>query len=101
MQLVPDRPLRLFERPEPVEAIASVPDGPPIRFRWRRLMHEVSAFEGPERIAPQWWKQEASTLTRDYFRIEDQNGTRFWLFREGLYATETARPKWYVHGLFA
>ena len=100
-QAVPERPLRLFERPEPVEAIASVPDGPPIRFRWRRLMHEVSAFEGPERIAPQWWKQEASALTRDYFRIEDTQGTRFWLFREGLYASETARPKWYVHGLFA
>lgn len=98
---VAERPLRLFERPEPVEAMASVPDGPPIRFRWRRLMHEVSAYEGPERIAPQWWKQEAQALTRDYFRIEDTSGARFWMFREGLYASETARPKWYVHGLFA
>lgn len=98
---IAERPLRLFERPELVEAMASVPDGPPIRFRWRRLMHEVSAFEGPERIAPLWWKQEAQALTRDYFRIEDTSGTRFWIFREGLYATETARPKWYVHGLFA
>jgi len=96
-----ERPLRLFERPEPVEAIASVPDGPPIRFRWRRLMHEVNAVEGPERISPHWWRQEAQALTRDYFRIEDTNGTRFWLFREGLYASETARPRWYVHGLFA
>ena len=98
---VAERPLRLFEQPEPVEAIASVPDGPPIRFRWRRLMHEVSAFEGPERLSPQWWKQEMHSLTRDYFRIEDTSGTRFWIFREGLYATETARPRWYVHGLFA
>jgi len=98
---VAERPLRLFERPEQVEAIASVPDGPPIRFRWRRLIHEVNAVEGPERLAPHWWKQDAQALTRDYFRIEDTNGTRFWLFREGLYASETARPKWYVHGLFA
>jgi protein ImuB len=97
----PERPLRLFENPEPVEAIASVPDGPPVRFKWRRLMHEVAAVEGPERISPQWWKQEASALTRDYFRIEDREGQRFWLFREGLYASETARPRWYVHGLFA
>lgn len=97
----PERPLRLFERPEPVEAIASVPDGPPVRFRWRRLTHEVAAVEGPERISPEWWKREASALTRDYFRIEDREGRRFWLFREGLYASETARPKWYVHGLFA
>jgi protein ImuB len=97
----PERPLRLFERPEPVEAIASVPDGPPLRFRWRRLTHEVAAFEGPERISPLWWSQETQALTRDYFRIEDKEGQRFWLFREGLYASETARPKWYVHGLFA
>ena len=97
----PERPLRLFETPELVEAIASVPDGPPVRFKWRRLMHEVAAVEGPERIAPEWWKQEASALTRDYFRIEDKEGQRFWLFREGLYASETARPRWYVHGLFS
>jgi protein ImuB len=97
----PDRPIRLFERPEPVEAIASVPDGPPLRFRWRRLTHEVAAIEGPERIAPEWWRQEASALTRDYFRVEDVQGHRFWLFREGLYGSETPRPRWYVHGLFA
>ncbi|MDB5641721.1 MAG: hypothetical protein JWN07_1038 [Hyphomicrobiales bacterium] len=97
----PERPLRLFENPELVEAIASVPDGPPVRFKWRRLTHEVAAVEGPERISPEWWKQEANALTRDYFRIEDRDGQRFWLFREGLYASETARPKWYVHGLFA
>lgn len=98
---IPERPLRLFERPEPVEAIASVPDGPPLRFRWRRLTHEVAAVEGPERISPEWWRREAQALTRDYFRIEDAQGHRFWLFREGLYAAETARPKWFVHGLFA
>ncbi len=97
----PERPLRLFESPEPVEAIASVPDGPPLRFRWRKLMHEVAAVEGPERISPEWWRQEARALTRDYFRIEDREGQRFWLFREGLYASETARPRWYVHGVFA
>lgn len=97
----PDRPVRLFDRPEPVEAIASVPDGPPLRFRWRRLTHEVAAIEGPERIAPEWWRHETSALTRDYFRVEDVEGHRFWLFREGLYGSETARPRWYVHGLFA
>ena len=97
----PDRPVRLFERPEPVEAIASVPDGPPLRFRWRRLTHEVAAIEGPERISPEWWRREASSLTRDYFRVEDVEGHRFWLFREGLYGQETPRPRWYVHGIFA
>ncbi|MDR3408567.1 MAG: DNA polymerase Y family protein [Methylovirgula sp.] len=93
------RPIRLLEKPEPIEAIASVPDGPPVRFRWRRVLHEVAAIEGPERIAPEWWKHDA--LTRDYFRAEDAEGRRFWLFREGLYETGTARPRWFLHGLFA
>ncbi len=94
------RPIRLFEKPEPVEALAMVPDGPPLRFRWRRALHEVVAFEGPERIAPQWWKQETKALTRDYFRVEDAQGRRFWLYREGLYERETQRPRWFLQGLF-
>ncbi len=81
------------------EAIASVPDGPPLRFRWRRVLHEVAAVEGPERIAPEWWKNSQS-FTRDYFRAEDRDGQAFWLYRDGLYR-ETAEPRWFMHGLFA
>jgi len=96
------RPLRLFDRPEEIDAIAEVPDGPPARFRWRRVMHEVAATEGPERIAMEWWRDETGrALTRDYFRVEDANGRRFWLYREGLYGRETNAPRWFVHGLFA
>ncbi len=95
------RPIRVFERPEPVEAIAEVPDGPPLRFKWRRVMHEVVSIEGPERIAPEWWAQQAPQLTRDYFRVEDKEGRRFWMFREGLYGEEAPRPGWFLHGVFA
>jgi protein ImuB len=94
------RPIRLLQHPEPIEAIASVPDGPPVKFRWRRVLHEIAAIEGPERIAPEWWKKEVA-LTRDYFCAEDSEGRRFWLFREGLYERETARRRWFMHGLFA
>ena len=93
------RPLRLFARPEPVEAVAEVPDGPPARFRWRRVLYHVARAEGPERIAAEWWR--ADDLTRDYFRVEDSAGRRFWLFREGLYGRETMAPRWYLHGVFA
>jgi protein ImuB len=100
--LSPSRPLRLFARPEPVEAIAEVPDGPPVKFRWRHVMHQVTRAEGPERIAMEWWRNErGDKLTRDYFRIESQSGARVWLYREGLYGRETERPRWYLHGLFA
>jgi protein ImuB len=98
----PLRPLRLFASPEPVEeTLSEVPDGPPRRFRWRRVMHEVAHAEGPERIAPEWWKDEEGAATRDYFRVEDREGRRFWLYREGLYNAETGHPRWFVHGLFA
>lgn len=94
-----DRPLRLFARPEPVEATAAVPDGPPLRFRWRRTLYQVVRAEGPERIAPEWWR-DGEELSRDYFRVEDPTGHRFWLYREGLYGRETSAPRWYMHGVF-
>jgi protein ImuB len=96
-----DRPLRLFARPEPVEAMAEVPDGPPVRFRWRRALYLVARAEGPERIAPEWWRGAEDQPTRDYFRVEDESGHRFWLFREGLYGYETSAPRWFMHGVFA
>jgi protein ImuB len=97
--LGPARPIRLFGRPEPVEALAEIPDGPPARFRWRRVLHEVTAAEGPERIAMEWWRDAGGhTLTRDYFRVESRDGLRAWLYREGVYGTGS--PRWFLHGLF-
>lgn len=106
----PLRPLFLFDPPQPVEVIAEVPDGPPHRFRWRRKLREVRLYEGPERIAPEWWRHRGSEhpardpvqggLTRDYYRIEDVHGRRYWIFRHGLYS-EKPDPRWYLHGLFA
>ena len=56
----------------------------------------------------EWWKQNGDGQTRDYFRIEDEAGLRFWIFRDGLYeneladeAGEPAPVRWFVHGLFA
>ncbi|HXL67955.1 MAG TPA: DNA polymerase Y family protein [Xanthobacteraceae bacterium] len=100
--LGPVRPIRLFEWPEAIEAIAAVPDGPPVRFRWRRVLHEVTAAEGPERIAMEWWRDDkGNALTRDYFRVESREGVRVWLYREGLYGREETQPRWFLHGLFA
>ncbi|MCO5092945.1 DNA polymerase Y family protein [Bosea sp. (in: a-proteobacteria)] len=97
----PARPLQLFEPPQPVEAIAEVPDGPPIRFRWRRLVHDVARAEGPERIAPEWWRDGSDEPMRDYYRVEDAQGRRFWLYRTGFHDADGAPPRWFLHGLFA
>ena len=100
--LFPTRPLHLLERPEIVEAIAQVPDGPPVRFDWRRTTHHVARVEGPERIEMQWWRDDrGNRLARDYFRIESRSGLRAWLYREGFYSNENPHPRWYLHGLFA
>ena len=102
----PARPLFLFDPPQRIVVVAEVPDGPPHRFRWRRTLHEVRRFEGPERIAGEWWRRKGGEyvgkggLTRDYYRIEDAGGRRFWVFRHGLY-DEKPDPGWYLHGLFA
>ena len=98
----PPRPLLLLDPPETVDAIAEVPDGPPYRFRWRGTQHRVAQHEGPERIVMPWWdgRRKEARLTRDYYRVEDDTGHRFWLFRHGLYE-EKPDPDWYIHGLFA
>ncbi len=98
----PLRPLHLFDPPQRIEVIAAVPDGPPLRFRWRAARHDVTRAEGPERIAAEWWRRrDGKGLTRDYYRVEDGRGRRFWVFRHGLYGVEKATPDWYLHGVFA
>jgi protein ImuB len=103
--LSPTRPLRLLEPPEPVDATAEVPDGPPVQFSWRRVRHQVLRAEGPERIAAEWWRNDRGgrALTRDYFRVESRDGMRAWLYREGLFGSEVKppwQPRWFLHGLF-
>lgn len=98
------RPVRLFRRPEPIETLAALPDAPPRTFRWRGRTHTVTKAEGPERIGAEWWRQPWTEIgvsrVRDYYRVEDANGARFWLFRAGLYDSDTP-PRWWMHGLFA
>ncbi len=99
---VKERPIRLLTLPEEIRVLYAVPEGPPAQFVWRRQTHRVTRYEGPERIAPEWWKDRPGTRLRDYFKIEDQTGRRFWLFREGLH--EDGRggdPRWFLHGIFA
>jgi protein ImuB len=118
----PLRPLRLFRPPQPIEvAAAEIPDGPPGRFTWRRVSHTVVRAEGPERLAPQW-ALDPHDLERDYYRLEDEAGRRFWVFRRGRYGmagriplsayglpepdkpsepkAPPPAPQWFVHGVF-
>ncbi len=124
----PSRPLRLFDRPETIEVTADFPDGAPAQFRWRRNLHVIVRAEGPERIAMEWWrhredepeededefvrlhppqadtdvlKRDGSVLTRDYFRAEDRDGVRYWIYREGVFVREVQTFRWFLHGLFA
>ena len=101
--LKPRRPIRLLEPPEPVEAFWLLPDDPPFRFMWRRRRHRVLRADGPERIADEWWLPGASgevDAIRDYYRVEDEEGRRFWLYRAGLHGGDH-KPRWFVHGIFS
>jgi protein ImuB len=122
--LTPPRPPFMLVHPEAISVIAEVPEGPPIRFTWRRLTRRVIRAQGPERIAPEWWRavtaghnegmskgrevvesrdrKQRHPRPRDYYRIEDEAGARYWVFREGLYQSQAhaGPPQWYLHGLF-
>ncbi len=50
------RPIRLLPGPEPIEVIAEVPHGPPMRMVWRRVSYRVAKASGPERIEAEWWR---------------------------------------------
>jgi protein ImuB len=99
------RPLLLLPQAEPTEVTALIPEGPPRRFRWRGVTYDITGAQGPERIGDEWWRApyppRGGAPTRDYYLVEDDEGHRFWLYREGLYGRETATPRWFVHGLFA
>lgn len=126
----PSRPLRLFGKPELIDVTADFPDGPPVQFRWRRHLRVVAHVEGPERIAMEWWRHQPDEmrllpddafarvhppqpdthavpvidermLTRDYFRAEDREGVRYWIYREGVHRREVETYRWFLHGLFA
>mgnify|MGYP001354239870 CR=1 FL=1 len=93
------RPTRLIDPPEPVTATALLPDHPPRLFVWRKVRHRVVHADGPERITGEWWRSaKERTLVRDYYRVEDERGARFWLFRD---APADQGGRWWLHGLFS
>lgn len=95
------RPQRLLDRPEAIDVIYATPEGMPWRFVWRRAVHDIARVEGPERIAPEWWRQPSSARLRDYYRVEDAEGRRYWIYREGLVGDGRGDvPNWFIHGLF-
>ncbi|ADP71644.1 hypothetical protein Rvan_2420 [Rhodomicrobium vannielii ATCC 17100] len=100
--LLPERPVRLFTRPHPIDVTAALPDAPPMLFRWRKVVHRIVRADGPERIASEWWRalRDEDREVRDYYRVESAHGMRFWVYREGEYGGERP-PRWYLHGVFA
>jgi protein ImuB len=94
-------PQRLLDRPEAIDVIYATPEGMPRRFVWRRAVHDIARAEGPERIAPEWWRQPSSARLRDYYRVEDAEGRRYWIYREGIAGDgRGGPPNWFIHGLF-
>jgi protein ImuB len=97
-----DRPLKLLDRAERIAVIYATPDGLPRRFSWRGRLHDIARAEGPERIAPEWWRERSTARLRDYYRIEDETGRRYWIYRAGLAGDgRGGLPEWFLQGLCA
>ena len=54
---------------------------------------------GPTR----WWRRDAEVwAVRDYYRVEDDTGGRYWVFRRGDgFVEDTGDLSWWMHGVFA
>jgi len=83
-------PLALYAVPRPIEVISVVPDGPLVWFRDRARQQRVARQWGPERIETGWWR--GRSMKRDYYRIETESGTCFWVFRR------LTDGNWFLHG---
>jgi protein ImuB len=92
------RPIRLLTVPERIDVTAPIPDYPPMLFRYQGKLHTIKKADGPERIEREWWLEEGQH--RDYYRVEDEHGSRYWLFRSGHYSADKAH-EWFIHGFFA
>lgn len=86
------RPLRIESPPRSLRAMSIAPDGPPLSFHYQAHQHQVACCWGPERIETGWWR--GPPVRRDYYRVEDDHGGRFWLFRD------LECGGWYLHGEF-
>ncbi|MEM7711621.1 MAG: DNA polymerase Y family protein, partial [Pseudomonadota bacterium] len=96
-----ERPLRLLTTPERIEVLYAVPEGPPVRFKWRRKSYLITRHQGPERLGPEWWRVSPQARLRDYYKVEVEGGGRYWMFREGV--ADDGRggpPDWFLHGFF-
>jgi protein ImuB len=58
------------------------------------LDRPLTLIAGPERIESGWWDDDIAL--RDYFVAADQEGRRFWIFRERNEAKE-----WFLQGVFS
>ncbi len=97
------RPSRLLAQPEQITTVALLPDHPPVSFSWRGIRRRIKRADGPERVFGEWWKRDAEFFAvRDYFRVEDEEGERFWIFRAGDGEdVATGSHRWFLHGIFA
>lgn len=91
------RPVCILKAPQHIEVTAPIPDYPPMLFRYKGKIHQVVKADGPERLEQEWWIQQGQH--RDYYRVEDEDGHRYWLFRLGHYDDENFQ--WFLHGFFA
>jgi len=91
------RPLQLLAIPERIEVTAPIPDYPPMLFRRKGKLHQIVKADGPERIEQEWWIQQGQH--RDYYRVEDEEGHRYWIFRLGHYHDKIFQ--WFIHGFYA
>jgi protein ImuB len=80
------RPVRQFQ----AESIEMESTGE--AFVWKRIRRRIALAVGPERVFGEWLDDGMNVVARDYFRLEDEVGRRYWVYR--------SEGKWFVQGMF-
>lgn len=92
------RPVYWIDPPMHIEVATIHPAGSPVQFRIGRDTHRIIKAEGPERLTPEWWRAEPLRWEiRDYYRIEDDRGCRFWIYQE-LRVPPSSTTRWFLQG---
>lgn len=98
MMKLPPRPLTLLPTPREIRVICEPSDdrgGKPRQLTWRNEVHRLTHVVGPERIAGEWWRGHHKV--RDYYDVENESGSRFWIFRV---VRMDLGSRWFMQGMF-
>lgn len=93
-----DRPSLVYSVPHLIRDVEVNAHGHLLGFSYQRQRVVVRSSHGPERLLGTWWQLPSVSVpqtSRDYFKVQDEDGLWWWVFRD------RNSGQWFLHGLWA